>query len=122
SQDRIAGPFSTKNPCGAGYVGHLIYNPHTSFAFCQTGRYKPGGKFAIKGFYIEPKGDTAKICIHALTGMISLLSPFIHGVSAKTLGIGSSDNEGYIQCPDPGKPYTCGGTVIFKAKRIKKLT
>ena len=87
---------------------------------CAVG-YKPGDKFTIKGFYIEPKGDTAKICIHALTGMISLLSPFIHGVSAKTLGISSNDNEGYIQCPDPGKPYTCGGTVIFKVKRTRKI-
>jgi len=53
--------------------------------------------------------------------MISLLSPFIHGVSAKLLGIGDKDDEGYLQCPDPGKPYTCGGTVVFRVKRLKRL-
>jgi len=43
--------------------------------------------------------------------------PFIKGVSAKTLGIGEEDDIGYIQCPDPGKPYTKGGTVIFELRR-----
>jgi len=87
---------------------------------CATG-YRPGDTFAIKGFYIDPKECGVKIRIHALVGMMSLLSPFIHGVSAKLLGIGKKDDEGYIQCPDPGKPYTCGGTVVFKVKRARKL-
>jgi len=26
----------------------------------------------------------------------------------------------YIQCVDPGEPYTEGGTVIFKVKRINQ--
>ena len=83
--------------------------------------YKIGDKFTIKGFYIEPKGNTAKLCIHALTSMTSLLSPFLHGASAKLLGIGEKDDNGYLQCPDPGKPYTCGGTVIFRLKRERKI-
>jgi len=85
---------------------------------CAAG-YMPGSKFRIKGFYIDPKECDARICIHALTGMMSLLSPFIHGVSAKTLGIGDRDDEGYIQCPDPGRPYTCGATVVFKIRRLR---
>ena len=88
---------------------------------CAVG-YKNGDKFVIKGFYMDPEQCATKICIHALMAMMSLLSPFIHGVSAKLLGIGDKDDEGYLQCPDPGKPYTCGGTVIFKVKRIRKLT
>ena len=87
---------------------------------CAAG-YRPGDRFVIKGFYIDPKKWEAKICIHALTAMMSLLSPFIHGVSAKLLGIGDREDEGYIQCPDPGKPYTCGATVVFRVKRGKKL-
>ena len=74
---------------------------------CAVG-YRPGDSFKVKGFYIELKEDNNRICIHALTSMMSLLSPFIHGVSARLLGIGKKDDEGYIQCPDPGKPYTCG--------------
>jgi len=35
----------------------------------------------------------SRICIHALVGMISLLSPFIHGVSAKLLGIGDKEDR-----------------------------
>lgn len=87
---------------------------------CAAG-YKPGDKFRIKGFYIEPGDDGTRICIHALTAMMSLLSPFIHGVSARLLGIGEEDDEGYLQCPDPGKPYTCGATVVFRVRRIAKI-
>ncbi len=83
--------------------------------YCAAG-YKRGDKFTIRGFYIEPDG---RICIHALTGMMSLLSPFIHGISAKDLGIGEMEDSGFLQCPDPGKPYTCGGTVIFRLTRRK---
>lgn len=87
---------------------------------CAAG-YKPGDRFRIRGFYIDPRENSIRICIHALTGMVALLSPFIHGVSAKLLGIGDKDDEGYVQCPDPGKPYTCGATVVFKVRRLKKL-
>ncbi len=88
--------------------------------YCAAG-YKRGDKFIIHGFYIDPEENKAKICIHALTGMMSILSSFIHGVSAKSLSIGDKEDEGYLQCPDPGKPYTNGGTVIFKVKRRKKI-
>ena len=87
---------------------------------CAAG-YRPGDRFRIRGFYIDPRECEARICIHALTAMMSLLSPFIHGVSAKLLGIGDKDDEGYLQCPDPGKPYTCGGTVVFKVRRLSRV-
>jgi len=83
--------------------------------FCTLG-YKPGDKFIINRFYIE-SGQEKPICLHALSAMLTLLSPFLKGVSAKELGIGSEDDIGYIQCPDPGKPYTCGGTVVFELRR-----
>ena len=114
------------------YTGHSYYNIVRKGIYevvlevaeirgsCAAG-YRPGDRFVIKGFYINPKECGARICIHALTAMISLLSPFIHGVSAKLLGIGDRDDEGYIQCPDPGKPYTCRATVIFRVKRGRKL-
>ena len=87
---------------------------------CAAG-YRPGDRFRIRGFYIDPRECEARICIHALTAMMSLLSPFIHGVSARLLGIGNRDDEGYLQCPDPGKPYTCGGTVVFKVRRLSRV-
>ncbi len=83
--------------------------------------YRVGDRIVVDGFYIDPKNNNARICIHALTSMTSLLSPFLHGVSAKLLGIGKDEDEGYLQCPDPGKPYTCGGTVVFRVKRLAKI-
>ncbi len=81
---------------------------------CAMG-YKPGDCFVVERFYISEVGKG--ICIHALSSMLTLLSPFLKGVSAKVLGIGEQDDVGYVQCPDPGKPYTCGGTVVFELRR-----
>jgi uncharacterized repeat protein (TIGR04076 family) len=77
--------------------------------------YKLGDCFTVERFYVSDVGKS--ICIHALSSMLTLLSPFLKGASAKVLGIGEQDDVGYIQCPDPGKPYTCGGTVIFELRR-----
>jgi len=90
---------------------------------CAMG-YEPGDCFVVERFYISEVGKG--ICIHALSSMLTLLSPFLKGVSAKVLGIGEQekvlgigeqDDVGYVQCPDPGKPYTCGGTVVFELRR-----
>jgi uncharacterized repeat protein (TIGR04076 family) len=77
---------------------------------CAAG-YSEGDSFSIIGFCIE-----GRVCIHALSSMLTLLSPFLKGIKAELLGIGSGD-LGYVQCPDPGPPYTCGGTVIFELER-----
>jgi len=79
--------------------------------------YKPGDSFTVERFYISDMGRG--ICIHALSSMLTLLSPLLKGVSARVLGIGEQDDIGYVQCPDPGRPYTCGGTVVFELKREK---
>jgi len=81
--------------------------------------YKTGDKIVINEFCINSK-DSQNICIHAFAAMTTLLSAFLHGASAKELGIGSQENIGYIQCPDPGPPCTKGGTVLFKLKREQK--
>jgi len=39
------------------------------------------------------------------------------GANPKKLGLSKGGKYAYIQCPDPGKPYTDGGTVIFKCYR-----
>jgi uncharacterized repeat protein (TIGR04076 family) len=81
---------------------------------CALG-YRPGECFTVEGFYISEVGRG--VCIHALASMLTLLAPFLKGVSARTLGIGRVDDVGYVQCPDPGEPYTCGGTVVFELRR-----
>lgn len=64
-------------------------------------------------------GETSRVCIYALVAMQTLVQALARGYSAKDLGIGETDDEGYAQCPDPGPPYTRGGTVIFRIKRVK---
>lgn len=82
---------------------------------CALG-LKLGDEFTVEKFYILHQRDT-RICLHALIGMSSLLLPFLKGISAHELGIGEGDDIGYVQCPDPGKPYTTGGTVVFELRR-----
>jgi len=82
--------------------------------------YKVGDEIILNGYYIDTK-KSAPICMHAFVALATLLSAFSHGASARELGIGSEDNVGYLQCPDPGSPYTCGGTVIFQLIREKPL-
>ena len=64
--------------------------------------------------------ETSRVCIHALAAMQTLVQALARGYSAKDLGIGEADDEGYVQCPDPGPPYTRGGTVIFRIKRVSR--
>ena len=61
---------------------------------------------------------TDNICIHAFGCMLSMIVALTRGISFKKLGLATEDGEkGYIQCLDPGKPYTNGGTVLFEIRR-----
>jgi len=80
--------------------------------------YKQGDRIVFENHYVR-SDESDDVCIHALSSMLTLLSAFLHGVSAVNLGIGKEENKGYLQCPDPGEPYTCGGTVILELKRRK---
>jgi len=62
--------------------------------------------------------ETSALCVHALGSILSMIIPLARGVSFKNLGLAHEDgNVGYVQCLDPGQPYTPGGTVIFEIKR-----
>jgi len=81
--------------------------------------HKLGDKIVVE----SPEIVTAKtdaLCVHALGSMLSLLVPLARGVSFKDLGLAFEEgNVGYIQCLDPGSPYTPGGTVLFEIEREK---
>jgi uncharacterized repeat protein (TIGR04076 family) len=63
---------------------------------------------------------TDNLCIHALGCMLSMIVPLSHGISFKQLGLAKEEGDrGYLQCLDPGKPYTNGGTVLFEIEREK---
>jgi uncharacterized repeat protein (TIGR04076 family) len=79
--------------------------------------FKVGDKIVID----SPKivvDETDSLCIHALGCMLSMIVPLSHGINFKQLGLAKEEDEkGYVQCLDPGKPYTDGGTVLFEVKR-----
>jgi uncharacterized repeat protein (TIGR04076 family) len=80
--------------------------------------FSVGDKIVIE----SPKmiiNETDKFCIHAFGSMLSMIVPLSHGISFKQLGLAREEGEerGFVQCLDPGKPYTNGGTVLFEIRR-----
>lgn len=78
--------------------------------------YHIGDRIILDEFYINTK-KSKDICMHAFSAISTILSAFAHGASARELGIGTEEDIGYLQCSDPGPPWTKGGTVLFKIKR-----
>ena len=79
--------------------------------------HKLGDKIVVESPEIVTD-KTDALCIHALGSMLSVLVPLARGVGFKELGLTVKEgNVGYIQCLDPGPPYTLGGTVIFEIKK-----
>ena len=78
--------------------------------------YAISDRIILDGYYIDSR-MSSNICMHAFSAMLTLLSAFAHGSSAIDLGIGEKEDLGYLQCPDPGPPYTKGGTVLFELRR-----
>lgn len=79
--------------------------------------FKVGDRIVIEGPKIVPE-KTDALCVHALGSMLSMIIASGRGVSFKELGLAKEEgNVGYVQCLDPGPPYTPGGTVIFEIRR-----
>ncbi len=66
--------------------------------------------------------ETDAVCVHALSSLLHYVIALEEGVDPVKLGLSKpKDKEhAYIQCVDPGEPFTHGGTVIFKCRRIEK--
>jgi len=81
--------------------------------------FKLGDRIVIESPRVAVE-KTSNICIHAFGCILSMIVPLSHGISFKQLGLATEEGEkGYVQCLDPGKPYTDGGTVLFEIKREK---
>jgi len=83
--------------------------------------YKVGDKIMID----DPKivlEKTDALCTHALSSLLHYVLVLERGADPIELGLSKPEDKkhAYIQCVDPGKPYTMGGTVIFKIRKIKK--
>jgi uncharacterized repeat protein (TIGR04076 family) len=82
--------------------------------------HKVGDKIVIDGPNIVlEKTDT--LCIHALSVILHYAVALDEGADPVKLGLTTiKDREhAYLQCVDPWKPYTEGGTVIFRIKKVK---
>jgi uncharacterized repeat protein (TIGR04076 family) len=75
--------------------------------------YGTGDKIVIDGARIDLQ-RTDNLCIHALSSLLHYAVALGEGADPGTLGLSTDGRFAYIQCPDPGNPYTEGGTVIFK--------
>ena len=98
-----------------GKVRRLVLTVKEVRGHCPV--HNVGDKIVVE----VPKIDVANtdtLCVNALGSMLSMLVPLSRGVSFKDLGLAVTEgNVGYVQCLDPGPPYTAGGTVIFEIKR-----
>ena len=79
--------------------------------------FKIGDKMMINEAQIDINSTDA-VCIHALPSLIHFSLALREGVDPVKLGLSTEEGVAYVQCPDPGKPFTPGGTVIFRIKKI----
>lgn len=80
--------------------------------------YKVGDRMVINGARIL-LDKTDAVCIHALSTLLHYVVALEEGVDPVKLGLSKDKEHAYMQCVDPGKPYTEGGTVIFECRRVK---
>ena len=83
--------------------------------------HKVGDKIVIDGARIV-LDRTDALCIHALSVILHYAVALDEGADPVKLGLTKPEDKenAYVQCVDPWRPYTEGGTVIFRIKRIPK--
>lgn len=85
---------------------------HKIEGYCPV--FEKGDRIVIDDLELDLK-DTDAVCTHALQTILHYSTALENGVSPVKLGLSKSDeNTAFLQCVDPGKEYTDGGTVIFK--------
>lgn len=64
---------------------------------------------------------TDALCTHALSTLLHYTTILERNWCPVELGLTVDGDEGhaYMQCVDPGEPYTEGGTVIFQVRRLR---
>ena len=80
--------------------------------------FEKGDKIIIAPKIVLEKTDA--VCIHALPSLLHYAIALNEGGDPVKLGLSKDPNYAYIQCVDPGEPYTEGGTVIFRCRRVEK--
>ena len=80
--------------------------------------YKVGDRMVIDGAKIL-LDKTDAVCVHALSTLLHYVVALDEGADPVKLGLSKDKEHAYMQCVDPGEPYTGGGTVIFEVRRIE---
>ena len=80
--------------------------------------YKVGDRMVIDGPRIL-LDKTDAVCVHALSTLLHYVVALQEGADPVKLGLSKDKEHAYMQCVDPGEPYTRGGTVIFECRRIE---
>ncbi|CAB50298.1 TIGR04076 family protein [Pyrococcus abyssi] len=79
--------------------------------------YKIGDKIIIEGPEVK-LDETDALCIHAFASLLPYIIAFRKGVKPSEIGLGD-EKKAYVHCPDPGPPYTPGGTVTFEITVVR---
>ena len=79
--------------------------------------HRTGDRIVIDGPKIVLE-ETDAVCVHALSSLLHYVIALDEKVDPLKLGLSKEKDVAYIQCVDPGEPYTSGGTVVFKCQRI----
>lgn len=81
--------------------------------------YKVGDRVTIDGPSIL-LDKTDALCVHALSTLLHYVVALEEGADPVKLGLSKKKGVAYMQCVDPGEPYSEGGTVIFGCRWIEK--
>ena len=82
---------------------------------------KVGDRMIINGPRIL-LDKTDAVCVHALSTLLHYVVALEEGADPVKLGLSKDKGHAYMQCVDPGEPYTEGGTVTFEVCRIEGET
>ncbi len=82
--------------------------------------YREGDRIVIDDPEIDLERTDA-LCTHALSTILHYTTILERNWCPLELGLTVEGDEesAYMQCVDPGRPYTHGGTVIFRCRRIR---
>ena len=75
--------------------------------------FKTGDRIFINGPSLVKEKSNA-VCVHALPSLLHFSMALRQGADPVELGLTKEGDAAYLQCPDPGEPYTNGGTVVFR--------
>jgi len=81
--------------------------------------HRVGDKIVVDGARIV-LDETDALCVHALSTLLHYVVALDEGADPVKLGLTKPEERdlAYMQCVDPGEPYTLGGTVVFRCRRV----